>query len=399
MSKDTTTVVKKLYGTKLFRVLPDGTREPLTTDRTDWAKVRALTDREVTAAALADPDNQPMDTAKASRRRRAPRVKWMRRALKLTQEEFSERFKVPLGTLRDWEQGKTKPDRAAQAYLTMIGYDPNLVTKALSARQSNRSLMDMLPSNFLTLHKGEEVIRGDSLKAICQSEELLLHLRALECSMNLIEYFARGYKNRDDDQLTIQLLGIRLFNSSASALKLLLSGYYQASALQQRDLLESAFLLDYLGTNNALISEWRTADKKKRWQKFRPEVVRDALDKRDKFTAKKRAEHYHLLSSIAAHPNPLGFRLVRPEPNDLAHIGPFFARSSLKAVLEELVKLVMLAAVQFSQHFDATSRIDYAVHITFLESVGLWSEKFLKQPFDRKEIDELKRLASSIPAS
>ena len=60
-----------------------------------------------------------------------PRVKVMRRALKLTQEEFAARFRIPLGTLRDWEQGKTEPDQAARAYLTVIAHNPKAVTEAL----------------------------------------------------------------------------------------------------------------------------------------------------------------------------------------------------------------------------------------------------------------------------
>ncbi|HUB49747.1 MAG TPA: helix-turn-helix domain-containing protein [Acetobacteraceae bacterium] len=44
-------------------------------------------------------------------------------ALGLTQEEFSVRFRVPLGTVRDWEQGKTEPDQAARAYLKVIAAD------------------------------------------------------------------------------------------------------------------------------------------------------------------------------------------------------------------------------------------------------------------------------------
>ena len=41
--------------------------------------------------------------------RRVPRIKTLRRALRLTQEEFAARYKIPLGTLRDWEQGRSSP--------------------------------------------------------------------------------------------------------------------------------------------------------------------------------------------------------------------------------------------------------------------------------------------------
>ena len=56
----------------------------------------------------------------------------LRRNLGLTQEEFSARFCIPLGTLRGWEQGKSEPDQAARAYLTVIARDPEAVRKALT---------------------------------------------------------------------------------------------------------------------------------------------------------------------------------------------------------------------------------------------------------------------------
>jgi putative transcriptional regulator len=64
--------------------------------------------------------------------KRTPQAKIIRRALKLTQEEFSQRFHIPLGTLRDWEQGVTTPDQSARAYLTVIARNPEAVQEALA---------------------------------------------------------------------------------------------------------------------------------------------------------------------------------------------------------------------------------------------------------------------------
>lgn len=44
---------------------------------------------------------------------------------------FAARFRMPLGTLRDWEQGRKEPDAVARAYLTVIGRNPSAVAKAL----------------------------------------------------------------------------------------------------------------------------------------------------------------------------------------------------------------------------------------------------------------------------
>jgi putative transcriptional regulator len=82
-------------------------------------------------AALADPDAQPLSSAELKRMKRTPQAKIIRRALGLTQEEFAARYHIPLGTLRDWEQGRATPDRPTQAYLIVIARSPDGVQEAL----------------------------------------------------------------------------------------------------------------------------------------------------------------------------------------------------------------------------------------------------------------------------
>jgi putative transcriptional regulator len=114
-------------------VLPDGSAKPLE-DKTDWARLRAMTDEEVTSAAESDPDARPMTPEQLRTARRVPRAKTLRRALALTQEEFAARYHIPLGTLRDWEQGLCEPDQPARAYLTVIAHDPEGVKRALARK-------------------------------------------------------------------------------------------------------------------------------------------------------------------------------------------------------------------------------------------------------------------------
>jgi len=90
-----------------------------------------MSDAEVETAARADPDNPLRTKADLAKLRRVPRVKTLRRALGLTQEEFAQRYHIPLGTLRDWEQGRSEPDQPARAYLKVIARDPKAVAKAL----------------------------------------------------------------------------------------------------------------------------------------------------------------------------------------------------------------------------------------------------------------------------
>ena len=105
------------------------------TGRTDEAlePLRAMTDDEVMAAALSDPDAQPLTPDDFKRMKRVARAKIIRQALGLTQEEFAARFRIPLGTLRDWEQGAAEPDAAAKAYLHVITRNPKAVIDALMA--------------------------------------------------------------------------------------------------------------------------------------------------------------------------------------------------------------------------------------------------------------------------
>jgi putative transcriptional regulator len=114
---------------QLVQVRPDGREEVM-----EKRPVRPMTDAEVHAAALSDPDAQPLTDEDFQRMKPVPRAKVIRRALRLTQEEFAARYHIPLGTLRDWEQGRAQPDQPARAYLRAIAGDPQGVQRALEAR-------------------------------------------------------------------------------------------------------------------------------------------------------------------------------------------------------------------------------------------------------------------------
>lgn len=131
MSGKTIVARRRKSDGKLVRVFPDGREVAFR----DPGPLPHLTEEEINAAALTDPDNPPRTPEMQKRLRRVPQVKVMRRALHLTQEEFAARFRIPLGTLRDWEQGKTEPDQAARAYLTVIARNPKAVVEALETRR------------------------------------------------------------------------------------------------------------------------------------------------------------------------------------------------------------------------------------------------------------------------
>jgi putative transcriptional regulator len=97
----------------------------------DWARLDAMTDAEKVAAARSDPDAQPSTEAQLKRMRRVPFAKHVRWSIGLSQQEFADVFGIPIGTLRDWEQGRFEPDQAARSYLKVIARNPKAVRKAL----------------------------------------------------------------------------------------------------------------------------------------------------------------------------------------------------------------------------------------------------------------------------
>jgi putative transcriptional regulator len=105
--------------------------DPKKPPKTDWRAFDAMTKEDRHQAALSDSDAPPATEAQLARARRAPTVGALRRKLNLTQEEFAARFHLPLGTVRDWEQGAHRPDKAAQVLLTVIAKDPDAVARAL----------------------------------------------------------------------------------------------------------------------------------------------------------------------------------------------------------------------------------------------------------------------------
>jgi putative transcriptional regulator len=91
---------------------------------TDWAAIDAQTDEDIARNVADDPDAAPIlseaETASAIARA-------IRKRLGISQAEFSARYHVPIGTLRDWEQNRKQPDAPALAYLRVIAREPGVV--------------------------------------------------------------------------------------------------------------------------------------------------------------------------------------------------------------------------------------------------------------------------------
>ncbi|WP_201285412.1 helix-turn-helix domain-containing protein [Chelativorans xinjiangense] len=104
-------------------------------DKTGWKRLSDMTDEQAEANALSDPENPPLDARALAAMKRMPRVAVIRRALRLTQQEFSARYHIPLGTLRDWEQGRSEPDQTSRAFLRVIAMEPEATARALAEQK------------------------------------------------------------------------------------------------------------------------------------------------------------------------------------------------------------------------------------------------------------------------
>jgi len=60
-----------------------------------------------------------------------PDVRAIRRKLHLSQQEFARKYRIPLPTLKNWEQGRRQPDAPAAAYLHVIAMRPREISEAL----------------------------------------------------------------------------------------------------------------------------------------------------------------------------------------------------------------------------------------------------------------------------
>jgi hypothetical protein len=198
-------------------------------------------------------------------------------------------------------------------------------------------------------HQHEEKLRQESLALVEADPELSRRLEAVQKAMALIFAYTIDYTSKKEDENTMQLLGIRLFNAGASGVKLALSGYYQTAFHQARDIVETGYLLDYFRTSPEQRAVWKSADRKTRRELFDPVKIRIALDERDNDPTQSRAEQYRKLSELASHATFRGFRLTTR--GGFGELGPFVEKINLLAWLEEMVLRLGPSAVMYAHQF------------------------------------------------
>jgi hypothetical protein len=213
-------------------------------------------------------------------------------------------------------------------------------------------------------HGREEELRRESMALIEADPELFRRLQMVQKAMTVIFGYTIEYTSRSEDETTMQLLGVRLFNAAASGIKLALSGYYQTAFQQSRDIMETGYLLDYFRTSPQQRAVWKQSDRKTRRQLFDPVKIRIALDTRDGDTTKKREAEYNKLSELASHATFRGFRLTTR--GGFGELGPFVEKINLMAWLQEMVLRLGAAAVMYATQFpDADPKL-----IRFFQEFG-----------------------------
>jgi len=258
---------------------------------------------------------------------------------------------------------------------------------------SNNLTLLKLPKNLQSLHKHEEKIHNKSVFRINTLPDLKEHLDIIYASLNMIFDITISYKNQTDDELTIQALGIRLFNSIASSLKLLLAGYYQNSVILQRDILETGFLLDYFSIDPSKISDWRNSNSIQRLEKYIPGIIRGELNRRDGVNKSKRDEIYKWMCERAAHPTFPGFDLIAP--GGLGKIGPFYYLTFLIGIIKELAKWVPLFTYIYLRHFKNLPSNILRERDKFLDELKTWAQKYINLDLSIIDNEKLKEWVDS----
>jgi putative transcriptional regulator len=123
MSDDATTKAK------IVRVKLDPANPP---PPSDWSEVDKLTEDEIHAAALSDPDAQPWSEEQLARAKRRVDVRLIRERLGLTQEKFAQRFGLRVEMVRGWEDRSLVPDAAAVTLLRVIWAEPEVVRRVVA---------------------------------------------------------------------------------------------------------------------------------------------------------------------------------------------------------------------------------------------------------------------------
>jgi putative transcriptional regulator len=108
----------------MAKTVGEAAREALAA--TDWSKVDAMTDEDITRQIASNPDAAPDMAPEID-------VRAIRRAAGMTQVEFATAYEFSVRTVQEWERGAKRPSGPARTLLRAIKGDPEGLRRALAA--------------------------------------------------------------------------------------------------------------------------------------------------------------------------------------------------------------------------------------------------------------------------
>jgi putative transcriptional regulator len=130
VSEECTIRARVLEDGSVWQVMPDGSLVPIEVE-TGSERLDNMTDEEIEANALSDPDSPPTTDEERLRAMWAPHPKEIRERMGLSQREFADRFFLALQTVREWENGTYWHGDAGTMLLRVIDKHPEAVLDAI----------------------------------------------------------------------------------------------------------------------------------------------------------------------------------------------------------------------------------------------------------------------------
>ncbi|KAA9000295.1 hypothetical protein FJU31_08080 [Stenotrophomonas cyclobalanopsidis] len=248
-----------------------------------------------------------------------------------------------------------------------------------------------LPVNLLGLHAQEEQLRQIALRWIAEHADLKDHVAVTERAMDLLHYTMHHGPNTTDDERAVLQLGARVFSDMGAAWKLIASGYFQAAAMVQRDVIETVSLVEYFRLRPELVEVWRIGDERARKDTFKPWKVRKALDDAMGKGPSKRGAIYSKFSKLATHPTIEGLQLLCPNGKD-ATAGPYMELKQLRALLEEHAKLALQAGMIFNVILSVDTLEARVIAHSMITAMMNWMERYHGSSFTAEDRTNTNRL-------
>jgi len=248
-----------------------------------------------------------------------------------------------------------------------------------------------LPVNLLGLHAQEEQFRQIALRWIAEHADLRDHVAVTEKAMDLLHYTMHHGPNTTDDERAVLQLGARVFSDMGAAWKLTASGYFQAAAMVQRDVIETVSLVEYFRLRPELVEVWRIGHERARKDTFKPWKVRKALDDAMGKGPSKRGAIYSKFSKLATHPTIEGLQLLCPNGKD-ATAGPYMELKQLRALLEEHAKLALQAGMVFNVILSVDTLEARVIAHSMITAMMNWMELYHGSSFTAHDRTNTNRL-------